>query len=156
MGRRRRPYPSSTQECARRTTRIGGSGDEGVGAIRHPRPVAAKDDLGRRGEELAAQFLLAAGYSILDRNWRCATGEIDVVARDGGDTVFVEVKTRSSTAFGHPFEAITPRKLARMRRLAVAWTDANPYRRGMLRLDAIAVIAGAGTPPSIEHLKRIG
>ncbi len=118
--------------------------------------MAAKDDLGRRGEELAAQYLADAGYAIVDRNWRCATGEIDLVARDGDDTVFVEVKTRSSTAFGHPFEAITPRKLARMRRLAVAWTDAHPYRRGMLRLDAIAVIAGAGTPASIEHLKRVG
>lgn len=118
--------------------------------------MAAKDDLGRRGEELAAQFLLAAGYSIVDRNWRCVTGEIDLVARDGDDTVFVEVKTRSSTAYGHPFEAITARKLARMRRLAIAWTDAHPYRRGMLRIDAIAVIAAAGGRPTIEHLKRIG
>lgn len=118
--------------------------------------MAAKDDLGRRGEELAAQFLLAAGYTIVDRNWRCARGEIDLVAREGNDTVFVEVKTRTSTAFGHPFEAITARKLARLRRLAMAWCDAHPYRRGLLRIDAIAVIAGAGAAPSIEHLRRIG
>lgn len=119
-------------------------------------PMAAKDDLGRRGEELAAQFLVAAGYTIVDRNWRCARGEIDLVAREGNDTVFVEVKTRTSTAFGHPFEAITARKLARLRRLAMAWCDAHPYRRGVLRIDAIAVIAGAGRAPSIEHLRRIG
>lgn len=124
--------------------------------MRHPRAMAAKDDLGRRGEELAAQFLVAAGYTIVDRNWRCARGEIDLVAREGNDTVFVEVKTRTSTAFGHPFEAITARKLARLRRLAMAWCDAHPYRRGMVRIDAIAVIAGAGAAPSIEHLRRIG
>ncbi len=117
--------------------------------------MAAKDDLGRRGEDLAAQYLVDAGYTVVDRSWRCARGEIALVARDGDDTVFVEVKTRSSTAFGHPFEAITARKLARMRRLAMAWCDAHPYRRGKVRIDAIAVIAGFGQAPSIEHLRRI-
>ena len=80
---------------------------------------------------------------------------IDLVARDGNDTVFVEVKTRSSTAFGHPFEAITPQKLARLRRLANAWCDAHPYRRGVIRIDAISVIAAAGAAPLIEHLRRV-
>jgi putative endonuclease len=117
--------------------------------------MAAKDDLGRRGEELAAQYLVDAGYTVIDRNWRCARGEIDLVARDGNDTVFVEVKTRSSTAFGHPFEAITARKLARLRRLALAWREAQPYRRGTIRVDAIAVIASAGQAPSIEHLRGV-
>ena len=123
--------------------------------MRHPRRVAAKDDLGRRGEDLAAQFLAASGYTIIDRNWRCARGEIDLVARDGDETVFVEVKTRSSTAFGHPFEAITARKLARLRRLAIAWCDAHPYRRGVIRIDAIAVIAPRDSPAQIEHLQRV-
>ena len=123
--------------------------------MRHPRRVAAKDDLGRRGEDLAAQFLAVSGYTIIDRNWRCARGEIDLVARDGGETVFVEVKTRSSTAFGHPFEAITARKLARLRRLAIAWCDAHPYRRGVIRIDAIAVIAPRDSPAQIEHLTGV-
>jgi len=117
--------------------------------------MAAKDDLGRRGEDLAAQYLADAGYTVIDRNWRCSRGEIDLVARDGNDTVFVEVKTRSSTAFGHPFEAITAQKLARMRRLAKAWCDAHPYRRGVIRLDAVSVIAGNGLEPVIEHLRRV-
>lgn len=117
--------------------------------------MAAKDDLGRRGEDLAAQFLADAGYTVIDRNWRCARGEIDLVARDGNDTVFVEVKTRSSTAFGHPFEAITAQKLARLKRLANAWCDAHPYRRGVIRIDAISVIASAGRAPLIEHLRRV-
>lgn len=117
--------------------------------------MAAKDDLGRRGEDLAAQFLTDAGYTVIDRNWRCARGEIDLVARDGDDTVFVEVKTRSSTAFGHPFEAITPQKLARLRRLAGAWCEAHPSRHGAVRIDAIAVIALAGRAPTVEHLRRV-
>ncbi|MBB5632487.1 putative endonuclease [Cryobacterium mesophilum] len=117
--------------------------------------MAAKDDLGRRGEDLAARFLEASGYTVIDRNWRCARGEIDLVARDGNDTVFIEVKTRSSTAFGHPFEAITTQKLARLKRLAMAWTQAHPYRRGPMRIDAIAVIAAAGEQPRIEHLRRV-
>lgn len=117
--------------------------------------MAAKDDLGRHGEDLAAQFLADAGYSIIDRNWRCARGEIDLVAREGNDTVFVEVKTRSSTAFGHPFEAITAQKLARLRRLATVWCDAHPYRRGAIRIDAVSVIVSAGQLPRIEHLRRV-
>lgn len=117
--------------------------------------MAAKDDLGKHGEELAAQFLAEAGYTIIDRNWRCARGEIDLVARDGDDTVFVEVKTRSSTAFGHPFEAITVRKVSRLQRLAAAWCEAHPYRRGSIRIDAISVIACANQTPVIEHLRRI-
>ncbi len=117
--------------------------------------MAAKDELGRCGEELAVQFLVDAGYTVIDRNWRCARGEIDIVARDGNDTVFVEVKTRSGTAFGHPFEAITAQKLARLRRLARAWGEAHPYRRGVIRIDAISVIAPGGGEPIIEHLRRV-
>ncbi|MEO6942934.1 MAG: YraN family protein [Terrimesophilobacter sp.] len=117
--------------------------------------MAAKDDLGRQGEDLAARFLQDAGYTVIDRNWRCARGEIDLVARDGNDTVFVEVKTRSSIAFGHPFEAITAQKLARLRRLAKAWCEVHPYRRGLIRIDAIAVIAATGQQPQIEHLRRV-
>lgn len=117
--------------------------------------MAAKDDLGRRGEDLAAQFITEAGYTVIDRNWRCLRGEIDLVARDGSDTVFIEVKTRSSVAFGHPFEAITGQKIARLRRLAIAWCEAHPYRRGAVRIDAVSVIAPAGGAPTIEHLRRI-
>ena len=132
--------------------------------------MAAKDDLGRHGEELAAQFLTDAGYTVIDRNWRCPRGEIDLVARDGNDTVFIEVKTRSSTAFGHPFEAITTQKLARLNRLAHAWCDAHPQgagsthagssrhevRRGRaIRIDAISVIAAADRAPIIEHLRWV-
>jgi putative endonuclease len=117
--------------------------------------MAAKDALGRQGEELATAFLVDAGYTILDRNWRCSQGEIDVVAFDGAETAFVEVKTRSSVAFGHPLEAITTLKLARLRRLAAAWCQAHPGGHDRIRIDAIAVIAPKFGTPQIEHLKRV-
>ena len=78
---------------------------------------------------------------MLDSNWRCPQGEIDLVALDGDELVFVEVKTRSSVAFGHPLEAITAAKLARLRRLAAAWCEAHPGRHDAVRIDALAVIA---------------
>ncbi|MET4782582.1 YraN family protein [Glaciihabitans sp. UYNi722] len=117
--------------------------------------MAAKDELGRRGEDVAAAALTAAGYLILDRNWRCPQGEIDIVAVDGDETVFVEVKTRSSLAFGHPLEAITARKLARLRRLAAAWCEAHPGNHDRIRIDAVAIIAPAVGQPQVEHLRRV-
>lgn len=117
--------------------------------------MAAKDDLGRRGEKLAADHLVASGYAIIDRNWRCTHGEIDIVATYEGELVFVEVKTRSSVAFGHPFEAITVRKLARLRRLAAAWCQSHPGSHDRIRIDAIAIIAPTHGLIEIEHLERV-
>ena len=117
--------------------------------------MAAKDALGRRGEEIAARFLASRGLAIVERNWRCPQGEIDVIARDGGELVFVEVKTRSSVAFGHPLESITPVKLARLRRLAAAWCDAHPGGHDTIRIDAIAVIAPRVGDVEVEHLERV-
>ena len=118
--------------------------------------MAAKDELGRRGEQIAERFLRDAGLAILDRNWRCPIGELDLVARDGDETVFVEVKTRSGEAYGHPFEAITPTKLARLRRLAFAWCDAQGMRRRRIRVDAVAVLAPKGGVVVVEHLVGVG
>ncbi|HEY8282996.1 MAG TPA: YraN family protein [Chloroflexota bacterium] len=74
----------------------------------------ARRKLGDTGEELAARYLVARGYVVLSRNYRCAAGEIDLVCRDGETLVFVEVKTRRGAAFGIPEEAVTARKLARL------------------------------------------
>lgn len=117
--------------------------------------MAAKDALGRRGEAIAAEHLQANGLTIVDRNWRCQQGEIDLIARDGRELVFVEVKTRSSVAFGHPLEAVTAVKLARLRRLASAWCDAHPGSHDAIRIDAIGVIAPSIGAVEIEHLERI-
>ena len=112
-------------------------------------------DLGRMGEEFAACYLVEKGYTILDRNWRCERGEIDIIARHRGEVVFIEVKTRSGLKFGHPFEAITSAKLARMNRLAYAWCAEVSDRVPRIRVDVIAVIAPQGSEPQLEHLERV-
>ena len=117
--------------------------------------MAAKDTLGRRGEAVAARHLERAGLTIVERNWRCPQGEIDLVARDRGELVFVEVKTRSSVDYGHPLEAITPRKLARLRRLAGAWCAAHPGVAASIRIDAVGVIAPRQGEVLVEHLARV-
>jgi putative endonuclease len=99
-------------------------------------PMAHNTELGRRGEEIAARHLEARGMQVLARNWRCHHGEIDIVAREGRDTVVVEVKTRTSNDYGHPFEAITALKVGRLRRLAAAWCDASRDQVGGVRIDA--------------------
>jgi putative endonuclease len=134
--------------------------------------MAAKDDLGRRGEQRAVEHLTALGWQILDRNWRCPLGELDIIADDAGTTVVVEVKTRSGLGFGHPLDAVTPRKLARLRRLAGAWCAAHPVtsaeargdgrgaERRLLRIDVIGVLErtdprGFGVV-SLDHLRQVG
>jgi putative endonuclease len=118
--------------------------------------MADKDVLGRNGEQLAARFLEAGGYRIVDRNWRGTRGELDIIAEHDGTTVFVEVKTRSGLGFGHPFEAVTPRKLKSLRRLAGEWCAQTDSARGPVRLDVIAVIGGLDEPARIEHLRGVG
>jgi putative endonuclease len=82
------------------------------------------------------------GYVVVDRNWRCARGEIDLVARRGRTLVFCEVKTRSSDAFGSPAAAVTPAKQRRLRRLALQWLGDHPGTHGDLRFDVVAVVGG--------------
>lgn len=90
----------------------------------------ARGALGRYGEELAARLLTDAGMAVVERNWRCRAGEIDIVARDGDALVVCEVKTRRSVVYQHPMAAITPTKAERLRRLAELWLDAHGGRRG--------------------------
>ena len=114
--------------------------------------VSNRIALGRRGEELAAEHLTGLGYRILARNWRCRQGEIDIIAAHKNVLAFVEVKTRSTLAYGHPFEAITPTKLARLRRLAAVWCAENDPHVPVIRIDVIAVLAPYTGTPQIEHL----
>jgi putative endonuclease len=97
--------------------------------------------LGARGEDLAAAWYHDHGYQVLARNWRCSAGELDVVARRGRTTVFCEVKTRSTAAFGSPAEAVTPAKQARIRRLATHWLRATGARSAV-RFDVASVLEG--------------
>jgi putative endonuclease len=116
----------------------------------------AKGLLGQQGEQLAAGFLTEAGLEILDSNWRCQHGEIDIVARDGEALVICEVKTRSGVRFGTPLEAITRQKAARLRRLAVAWVTAHSLFFEQIRIDAIGVLRAASGEFSIEHVRGVG
>lgn len=110
--------------------------------------------LGRYGEDRAADYLTELGYEVIERNWRCSSGEIDLIARDKNRLVFVEVKTRSGSGFGHPFESISAEKLARLRRLVAAWCEARQVTAQRVRMDAIAVLLVRGRV-SIEHLKQV-
>ena len=116
----------------------------------------AKDELGKYGEQLAAEYLQRAGLRILARNWRCAEGEIDLVAADRRVLVAVEVKTRSSTAFGTPLEAVTPKKRSRLRRLAVQWVVANGVLFDEVRVDVVEVLKDEQGGCSLDHIKGIG
>ena len=100
-------------------------------------------ELGANGEELAAHFLADAGYTVLERNWRCTMGELDIIAEHAGEIIGVEVKTRSSLGFGHPAEAVNPVKLRRISRLTRRWCvehRRNPYT---VRVDVVAIWAAS-------------
>lgn len=112
--------------------------------------------IGAQGESLAARYLEAQGATILDRNSRTRLGELDLVALDGDIVVAVEVKTRSGTGYGDPLEAITVRKLARLKALIAEWITARPeIRAGGLRVDAIGVTMRKDAEPRIDHLRGI-
>lgn len=96
--------------------------------------------LGAAGEALAADWYVDHGYVVLDRNWRRREGEIDLVLARGSEVVFCEVKTRTSTAFGAPVEAITPTKQVRIRRLAAAWLRESPRHWAQVRFDVASVL----------------
>lgn len=116
--------------------------------------MAAKDELGKAGERRAARYLQNRGYEILARNWRCSQGEIDIVAVSSGWLCIVEVKTRTSAAYGHPLDAIDSRKLGRLWHLAYAWIAAHPDRaRGLaLRVEAVSIVGPDPASGEIEHL----
>jgi putative endonuclease len=121
--------------------------------------MKAKDAVGRWGEELAVAHLGKAGMTILDRNWRCRDGELDIVALDGSMLAFVEVKTRSTTAFGDPAEAMTPQKTGRIHRLAMRWLAEQREKNATfgpwseLRFDVITVVRLTEDGPRLRHLR---
>ncbi len=128
--------------------------------------MRAKDAVGRYGEQVAVAHLERAGMEVVARNWRAPSspggvrGELDVVAREGGTLVAVEVKTRRCgpdglPGAGHPFEAVTPAKAARVRRLLVAFADATGERAAALRVDAVAVLRPVRGAARVEHLRGV-
>ncbi|MBD8079290.1 YraN family protein [Cellulosimicrobium arenosum] len=114
--------------------------------------MRAKDAVGRYGEKVAASHLVEAGWDVLDRNWRGRGGELDVVALDGDVLVAVEVKTRRGTAFGHPAQAVTAQKLARLRRLTGQWLADHDVQARSVRIDVVAVVLPRAGAAQVEHL----
>ncbi len=117
--------------------------------------MRAKDAVGRYGEQVAADHVVARGWVVVDRNWRCAEGELDLVALDGPELVVVEVKTRRTATYGSPAEAVTAQKLARVRRLAAQWLTAHDLRPASVRVDVIAVTVPRAGRALVEHLEGV-
>jgi putative endonuclease len=112
--------------------------------------------LGAYGERVAARHLADDGLVLLDRNWRCDAGEIDLVLRDGDVLVFCEVKTRRGTAYGHPLEAVDGTKADRMVRLADRWIEEHGVRGREVRYDVVAVLQTGRGAAEVEHLRGLG
>jgi putative endonuclease len=104
--------------------------------------VAGRRELGAQGEEAVAGWYESSGYEVLARNWRCPQGEMDLVLRRGDLIVFCEVKTRSTSAFGAPVEAVTRAKQLRLRRVATRWLEQDSPHGAQLRFDVASVLGG--------------
>jgi len=109
--------------------------------------------VGAYGERVAAQHLQEQGLVVLHRNWRCPDGEIDLVLRDGDEVVFCEVKTRLGTGFGTPAEAVTRRKVGKLRALANRWLDETGVHPGALRFDVVEVLPQRRGAPEVVHIR---
>lgn len=110
-------------------------------------------ELGSLGEDIAVTYLTDAGLRVLDRNWRCREGELDIVARDRDALVFCEVKTRRGVGFGHPVEAVNAVKQRRLRTLAQRWLSAHDEHAPELRFDVVGVLVRPARPALVTHLR---
>jgi putative endonuclease len=115
--------------------------------------VPTTTELGSHGERIALAYLVDAGLRVLDRNWRCREGELDIVAREGDALVFCEVKTRRGTGYGHPVEAVTVAKQRRLRTLAQRWLAAHDQHAPELRFDVVGVLVRPSRPAVVTHLR---
>ena len=126
--------------------------------------ITTTRELGAYGERLAARYLTDHGLVVVDRNWRCVRGEIDIVAVEGQALVVCEVKTRSNETFGMPFEAVGRQKLRRLRLLAGLWVDEQAARVSWpgpprsiadLRIDVVSIQRRAAGPITVAHLRGV-
>ncbi len=114
----------------------------------------AGESVGAYGERVAVRYLLDQGMQILDRNWRCRHGEIDVVARDGETLVFCEVKTRRTPRCGTPLESVVRAKVRRLRRLAAQWMVTTGQHAEKVRFDVIGVFPQKVGPARLQHVRE--
>jgi putative endonuclease len=115
--------------------------------------TAERKRLGERGEDAATAFLERAGLTIVERNWRCQSGEVDIVALDGDTLVLCEVKTRKTAAKGSPEESVTPAKQRRYAKLAAAYVQAAGIEPVSLRFDVITLLVIAEDRALLRHYR---
>lgn len=108
--------------------------------------------VGARGEEIAVAYLKGKKYVILERNFRCKGGEVDIVARDGRTIVFVEVKSRRSESYGPPQLSVTPFKQRQISKAALTWLAKNRQHDASARFDVIAILLLCHQVPAIDHI----
>jgi putative endonuclease len=115
-------------------------------------------EIGALGEQLAVDHLTALGLQVIERNWRCRWGELDVVAADlaSRTVVFVEVKTRTTDQFGGVAQAVTHEKVRRLRRLAGLWLANHDGSWAQVRIDVVGVRIGRGPTPELTHVQGVG
>ncbi len=110
--------------------------------------------LGAYGEEVAAAYLHEQGYTLIERNFRCPLGEIDIIAKKSHDLIFVEVKTRRSLSFGLPQDAVGIQKQRQIIRSAQWYLKKPGVSRQHPRFDVIAILVRPGHPPEINHIQN--
>lgn len=118
--------------------------------------AATRRALGAYGEAVAERHLVDQGMAVLDRNWRCDAGEIDLVLREGQVLVVCEVKTRRGVGCGTPQEAVDGAKLERLQRLALRWVEAHGVHPQEVRVDLVAVLRARRGPALVDHVRGIG
>jgi putative endonuclease len=115
---------------------------------------SGNSSLGEMGESIAATFLKGAGFSIVERNFRCVCGELDIVARDGRTIVFVEVKCRNNQNYGPPQLAVTPFKQRQISKAALVWLSKRRLYDAEARFDVVAIVLHESDLPEIEHIRN--
>ena len=118
------------------------------------RQKSGNSSLGEIGESIAATFLKGAGFSIVERNFRCVCGELDIVARDGRTIVFIEVKCRNNQIYGPPQLAVTSFKQRQISKAALVWLSKRRLYDAEARFDVVAIVLHDDDLPEIEHIRN--
>ncbi len=113
-----------------------------------------KKAVGNKGEDIAVKYLSEKGYKIIDRNYQYGHGEIDIIAKDKDELVFIEVKYRRSLEYGNPEDSITKKKQAQIRKVAEAYLYENDIEDNLCRIDVIAILHYPNSKPEITHYQN--
>jgi putative endonuclease len=116
--------------------------------------MAAHNELGKWGEDLAADYLQRKGYTIIERDWKSGKRDLDIIAQDGDVIVFVEVKTRRNRLYGEPEESVDYHKLQNLQQ-AISHYVKFKHIRQEIRFDIISIVGTVGTDPDIQHIQDV-